>query len=70
LSVKTQSSLEEQPAAGAAAAWFPALTTMAGLQANWEFLHEFRARNTRVIDELRERSAHRLQEMEAKYLLE
>ena len=78
-------SLEEQQAAGAAAAWFPALTTMAGLQANWDFLHDFKARGTRVIDELRERSAmsqwgaasngrildeHRLQEMEAKYLAE
>jgi len=78
-------SLEEQQAAGAAAAWFPALTTTAGLQANWDFLHDFKARGTRVIDELRERSAmsqwgaasngmildeHRLQEMEAKYLAE
>jgi 2-methylisocitrate lyase-like PEP mutase family enzyme len=78
-------SLEEQQAAGAAAAWFPALTTMAGLQANWDFLHDFKERGTGVIDELRERSAqsqwsaasngsilgaHRLEEMEAKYLLE
>jgi hypothetical protein len=27
--------------AGAAGAWFPALTTMAGLQANWDFLSDF-----------------------------
>jgi hypothetical protein len=75
--------LAEQQAAGAAAAWFPALTTMAGLQATWEFLHKLKARGTRVIDELRERSTrspwgaasnssildeHRLQAMEAKYL--
>jgi len=31
-------SLQAQQDAGAAAAWFPALTTMAGLQANWDFL--------------------------------
>ena len=34
-------SLQAQQDAGAAAAWFPALTTMAGLQANWDFLSEF-----------------------------
>jgi hypothetical protein len=31
-----------QQDAGAAAAWFPALTTIAGLQANWDFLSDFR----------------------------
>lgn len=76
-------SLEEQQAAGAAAAWFPALTTVAGLQANWDFLHDFRVRGTQAFDELRTqatRSAwgvasngrildeHHMREMEAKYL--
>lgn len=76
-------SLEEQQAAGAAAAWFPALTTMAGLQANWDFLHDFRARGTTALDELREQAARsawgvasngrildeqRWREMEARYL--
>ena len=56
-SIQPYPTLEQQKAAGAAAAWFPALTTMAGLQANWDFLSDFQARGTRVIDELRERAA-------------
>ena len=56
-SIQPYPTLEQQQAAGAAAAWFPALTTMAGLQANWDFLNDFQARGTRVIDELRERAA-------------
>jgi 2-methylisocitrate lyase-like PEP mutase family enzyme len=78
-------SLQMQQAAGAAAAWFPALTTMAGLQANWDFLHAFKARGTVALDELNVQSAQspwgvasngrilgaqRLREMEAKYLPE
>jgi 2-methylisocitrate lyase-like PEP mutase family enzyme len=55
--IRPYPSLEEQQAAGAAAAWFPALTTMAGLQANWDFLNDFQERGNRVIDELRERAA-------------
>src|SRR5262249_57988735 len=39
--------------AGAAAAWFPALTTMAGLQANWDFLSDFQQRGTLALDALR-----------------
>ena len=39
-------SLQAQQDAGAAAAWFPALTTMAGLQANWDFLSDFQQRGT------------------------
>ena len=39
-------SLQVQQDAGAAAAWFPALTTMAGLQANWDFLSDFQQRGT------------------------
>ena len=56
-SIRPYPSLEEQRAAGAAAAWFPALTTMAGLQANWDFLNDFKARGTRVIDEFLQRAA-------------
>jgi 2-methylisocitrate lyase-like PEP mutase family enzyme len=56
-SIRPYPSLEEQRAAGAAAAWFPALTTMAGLQANWDFLNDFKERGTRVIDESLERAA-------------
>jgi hypothetical protein len=50
-SIRPYPTLEQQQAAGAAA-WFPALTTMAGLQANWDFLNDFRERGTRVIDDL------------------
>jgi len=82
-SIQPYPTLEQQREAGAAAAWFPALTTMAGLQANWDFLHDFQARGTRVIDELRARAAQslwgvasnasilgarRIQEMEDRYL--
>ena len=41
-----------QQDAGAAAAWFPALTTMAGLQANWDFLSDFQQRGTLALDAL------------------
>jgi len=82
-SIRPYPSLEEQRAAGAAAAWFPALTTMAGLQANWDFLNDFRQRGTRVIDEFLQRAAQstwgmasngsilgarRIQDMENTYL--
>ena len=56
-SIRPYPSLEAQRAAGAAAAWFPALTTMAGLQANWDFLNDFRQRGTRVVDEFLQRAA-------------
>lgn len=56
-SIRPYPTLEEQQAAGAAAAWFPALTTMAGLQANWDFLNDFRERGTGVIDALQARAA-------------
>jgi 2-methylisocitrate lyase-like PEP mutase family enzyme len=56
-SIRPYPSLEAQRAAGAAAAWFPALTTMAGLQANWDFLNDFKERGTRVIDEFLQRAA-------------
>ena len=48
---QTHPTLQELQEAGAAAAWYPALTTMAGLQASWDFLHEFRERGTEAIDE-------------------
>jgi 2-methylisocitrate lyase-like PEP mutase family enzyme len=50
-------SLQEQQEAGAAAAWFPALTTMAGLQANWDFLSDFKQRGTPALDALRAQAA-------------
>src|SRR5437773_10403408 len=50
-------SLEAQQDAGAAAAWFPALTTMAGLQANWDFLSDFRQRGALALDALRAQAA-------------
>jgi MFS family permease len=36
---------------------FPALTTMAGLQANWDFLSDFQQRGTLALDELRAQAA-------------
>ena len=56
-SIRPYPALEEQQAAGAAAAWFPALTTMAGLQANWDFLSAFKERGTKVLDEFLQRAA-------------
>jgi 2-methylisocitrate lyase-like PEP mutase family enzyme len=50
-------SLQAQQDAGAAAAWFPALTTMAGLQANWDFLSDFQQRGTLALDALRAQAA-------------
>jgi hypothetical protein len=76
-------SLQAQQEAGAAAAWFPALTTMAGLQANWDFLSDFKQRGTSALDALRAQAAQsrwgvasnggilgeaRLRSMEEKYL--
>ena len=76
-------SLQAQQDAGAAAAWFPALTTMAGLQANWDFLSDFQKRGTLALDALRAQAAQspwgvasngrildepRLRVMEEKYL--
>ena len=43
--------LEEQQEAGAAGAWYPSLTTMAGLQASWDFLNDFKERGTGAIDD-------------------
>jgi 2-methylisocitrate lyase-like PEP mutase family enzyme len=48
---------QAQQDAGAAAAWFPALTTMAGLQANWDFLNDFQQRGTLALDALRAQAA-------------
>jgi 2-methylisocitrate lyase-like PEP mutase family enzyme len=82
-SIRPYPTLEQQQAAGAAAAWFPALTTMAGLQANWDFLNDFRERGTRVIDDLLAQAAQskwgatsnasilgarRIQDMEDRYI--
>ena len=76
-------SLQAQQDAGAAAAWFPALTTMAGLQANWDFLSDFQQRGTLALDALITQAAQspwgvasngrildepRLRSMEEKYL--
>jgi 2-methylisocitrate lyase-like PEP mutase family enzyme len=43
--------LEEFHAMGAAAVLFPSLTTAVGLQAIWDFLHEFKERGTVAIEE-------------------
>jgi len=56
-SIRPYPALEAQRVAGAAAAWFPALTTMAGLQANWDFLSAFKERGTKVLDEFLQRAA-------------
>ena len=48
---QTHPTLQELQDAGAAAAWYPALTTMAGLQASWDFLHDFQERGTEAIDQ-------------------
>ena len=76
-------SVPAQQAAGAAAAWFPALTTMAGLQANWDFLNDFQARGTAALDDFQTQAAQspwgvasngrileeqRFRDMEKKYL--
>ena len=80
---QTHPTLEELQEAGAAAAWYPALTTMAGLQASWDFLHDFMERGTEAIDEFLATTAQsrwgvasngnilgvqRIREMEDKYL--
>ena len=80
---ETHPTLEELQKAGAAAAWYPSLTTMAGLQASWDFLNDFKERGTGAIDEFLVKAtqskwsavstrgilgAQLLQEMEKKYL--
>ncbi len=80
---QTHPTLQELQDAGASAAWYPALTTMAGLQASWDFLHDFQERGTEAIDEFLATAAHsrwgvasngnilgaqRIREMEDKYL--
>ncbi len=80
---QTHPTLQELQDAGASAAWYPALTTMAGLQASWDFLHDFRERGTEAIDEFLAAAAQsrwgvasngnilgaqRIREMEDKYL--
>ncbi len=76
-------SLEEQQEAGAAGAWYPSLTTMAGLQASWDMLNDFHERGTGAIDDFLASAAQsrwgvatnggilgaqRIREMEDKYL--
>ena len=80
---QTHPSLEELQDAGAAAAWYPALTTMAALQASWDFLNDFQERGTGAIDVFLAAAAQsrwgaasngnvlgveRIREMENKYL--
>ena len=80
---QTHPSLQELQAAGAAAAWYPGLTTMAALQANWDFLNDFQERGTAAIDDFIVQApsskwgavsngsvlgAERIREMEDKYL--
>ena len=49
--------LEDLQEIGAAAAWYPPLTTMVGLQATWDFLNDFKERGTRAIDDFVESAA-------------
>jgi 2-methylisocitrate lyase-like PEP mutase family enzyme len=51
-------SLEEQEAAGAAGAWYPTLTTVAGMQANWDLLCDFRERGSAAFDDVMDRIPH------------
>ena len=81
--IKPHPTLEEQEGAGCAAAFYPSLTTMAALQASWEFLNDFKERGTKALVEFSERAAkskvgaidnsritnlRRVREMEEKYL--
>ena len=81
--IKPHPTLEQQEAAGCAGAFYPSLTTMAALQAAWDFLNDFKQRGTTVLEELYDRSAKskfgaidnnritnlsRVKEMEEKYL--
>ena len=54
---RTHPTLEELQEAGAAAAWYPGLTNMAGDQASWEYLNDFKERGTIAIDDFLERAA-------------
>ncbi len=80
---QTHPTLDELQDAGAAAAWYPSLTTMAGLQASWDFLNDFQERGTGAIDDFLAAAAQskwglasnggilgaqRIREMEDKYL--
>ena len=80
---QTHPTLQELQAAGAAAAWYPGLTTMVALQANWDFLNDFKERGTAAIDAFLVQAsgskwgtvsngsvlgAERIREMEDKYL--
>ena len=81
--VQPHPSLEDQESAGCAGAFYPGLTTMAGLQASWDFLNDFKERGTIALQEFRERAERskwgaidnnrvtelpRVREMEEKYL--
>ena len=80
---QTHPSLEEFQDAEAAAAWYFSLTTMAALQASWDFLNDFQERGTGAIDDFLAGAAQskwgvasngnvlgaqRIREMEDKYL--
>ena len=80
---QTHPTLQELQDAGAAAAWYPGLTTMAALQGSWDFLNDFKERGTTSIDDFLVKApqskwgavsngsilgAQHLQEMEDKYL--
>ena len=80
---QTHPTLAELQAAGAAGAWYPSLTTMAGLQASWDLLHDFQERGTGAIDDFLASAAQskwgvasnggilgaqRIREMEDKYI--
>ena len=75
--------LEEQQDAGAAGGWYHNLTTIAALQAAWDFLNDFKERGATAMDDVLERAsrskwgavtnatmvgARHIQEMQEKYL--
>ena len=80
---QTHPTVAELRAAGAAAAWYPDITAIAGLQASWDFLNDFKERGTGALDDFLVRAAQskwgavsyesilgaeRIQELEDKYL--
>ena len=78
--VEPHPTLEEQEAAGLAAAFYPGLTQMGAQQVAWEFLNEFKQRGAAALAEMNERVAKskwgappifgtgQVREMEEKYL--
>ena len=54
---QTHPTIADLKEAGAAAAWYPDITAIAGLQASWDFLNDFKERGTSAIDDFQARAA-------------